>query len=71
MQHSGADERVFRVLMQNYKPNVQELVKEVIELRRSVEDQGKKLTDLKNYIDTLVSRMSREDMSYKTGHPRL
>ena len=34
----------------------QELVSEVVGLRRSVEDQGKKLTDLENYIDTLVSQ---------------
>ena len=40
---------------EHFKPNVKELVKEVVELRRSVEDQGKKLEDLKNYIDTLVS----------------
>lgn len=32
----------------------QELVKEVVGLRRSVEEQGKKLVDLENYIDTLV-----------------
>ena len=36
---------------------LQELVKEVVKLRRSVEDQGKKLLDLENYIDTLVSSM--------------
>ena len=34
----------------------QELVKEVVGLRRSVEEQGKKLADLENYIDTLVRR---------------
>ena len=28
----------------------------MVGLRRSVEDQGKKLTDLENYIDTLVSQ---------------
>ena len=32
-------------------------MKEVVGLRRSVEDQGKKLVDLENYIDTLVSSM--------------
>ena len=32
----------------------QELVEEVVGLRRSVEEQGKKLADLENYIDTLV-----------------
>ena len=36
---------------------LQELVKEVVKLRRNVEDQGKKLLDLENYIDTLVSSM--------------
>ena len=39
----------------NYRFKFQELVKEVVSLRRSVEDQGKKITDLGNYIDTLVS----------------
>ena len=34
----------------------QELVEEVVGLRRSVEEQGKKLADLENYIDTLVRR---------------
>lgn len=38
----------------------EELVKEVVELRRSVEDQGKKLEDLKNYIDTLVAAVMEE-----------
>ena len=37
----------------------QELVKEVVGLRRSVEEQGKKLADLENYIDTLVRTFSR------------
>ena len=43
--------------VKNYRCKFQELVKEVVGLRRSVEDQGKKLVDLENYIDTLVSSM--------------
>ena len=43
--------------VKNYGCKFQELVKEVVGLRRSVEDQGKKLVDLENYIDTLVSSM--------------
>merc|ERR1712192_68514 len=38
----------------------EELVKEVVNLRRSVEDQGKKLGDLENYIDTLVAAVMEE-----------
>ena len=43
--------------VKNNRCKFQELVKEVVDLRRSVEDQGKKLVDLENYIDTLVSSM--------------
>jgi len=40
-----------------------ELVKEVVGLRRSVEEQGKKLVDLENYIDTLVAAVMEEQPS--------
>jgi len=38
----------------------EELIREVVNLRRSVEDQGKKITDLGNYIDTLVAAVMEE-----------
>ena len=41
----------------------QELVKEVVGLRRSVEEQGKKLADLENYIDTLVKDITHKKYS--------
>ena len=41
--------------VKNSECKFQELIREVVNLRRSVEDQGKKITDLGNYIDTLVS----------------
>ena len=41
----------------------QELVREVVGLRRSVEEQGKKLADLENYIDTLVKDITHKKYS--------
>lgn len=36
---------------------VQELVGELVGLRRGVEEQGRKLTDLEDYIDRLVRHL--------------
>ena len=46
----------------------QELVKEVVGLRRSVEEQGKKLADLENYIDTLVRQFFTHEKNSNLGN---
>ena len=48
----------------------QELVKEVVGLRRSVEEQGKKLADLENYIDTLVRQFVTHEKYSNLGNYR-
>ena len=46
----------------------QELVEEVVGLRRSVEEQGKKLADLENYIDTLVRQFVTHEKYSNLGN---
>ena len=43
-------------------------MKEVVGLRSSVEEQGKKLVDLENYIDTLVRQFVTHEKYSKLGN---